>query len=1109
MLQALAFSLTILLPLGLIAQSSYSIEPPLGERSQARQTETGTAPRSGAHQRVTLSVKDSSLAYVLRTLTKEAGLGAAFDRRDPVYSKPVTVQLRDMEIMEAISFVLQGTDLVVSLSPNGETLMVHKKTAAAGKTVDSVGIIAGKVIDSATQKGLPGATVSLAGTTVTVVTGANGAFHIANVPVGSRAITVKMLGYNSRSATVTVEPNKVKAVSVVLHQTSTALSEVVTTATGMQRRIEVPSDIVKIDPEKIMERASVRNLTDLIEAAHVPGVLIQRGNGEPGSPSRIRIRGLKTITQSKDPVVIVDGNFIDASVGTPSGIDDIDPSIIETIEIVRGPSASTLYGQDAANGVIVITTKKGRAGPTRWRTSYNRDWGQTYGRIPLIYIGLGYDAASGQRIDCPIASVIEGRCVQDSLAILDPNHSLLQREGNGVTHRFVLGVEGGSSATTYSLNASSDRTIGIRRMMPIDQIRYRILGFPVESKFQEPTGEDKRTVNVGLTMLPNTSLTVGVSLIGTQTDLIDNQIVPNFGGLTVNGIGGADKEYSLDTVGILITGSGIEAVESPTRRSNMGLGGQLNWRAPRGWFVGANGGINRSIVETSLFRRGIVCPRATPCTDTTGQRAEQDVGRTELTARMNVRKQLDLGTFSRLLDLRPTFGADFRKQDLRSMRVSATKIPAGENSLTGGDAPIVQYSSLSTASAGWYVSVTVGVLQRLYFDIGTRQDMASTMKSLGGGMRFPKIGGSWLVSNEPFWQRAKLGTFIESLRLRTAVGYAAIQPDAGDINGRYRNATEYVGQKFVRAVMIDATGNLELKPERAMEAEIGFDMDLLNDRVSIIANYAHVETQNAMILRALPPSAGVDTRRKENIGRVRNRNFEATTQIRPIDNSMARLELSHTATLRENIVVSLGDKITPFSNLEVGRIEEGYPIAGVWVKPVLGYRDRNDDGLLAWDEVVSSDSTVYVGWTQPRYEAGYGMNLTMFGQLTFDTRFSHRSRYVQHYSRNNRYGLEDINAPLNLQADALVGNMNNRRSISDLRWNSASVSYHIPQRMLQAMKVRSLSVSVRGSNLGLWTNYSGRDPGVNSDILISEISRERGNEIPRPRIFNLSFDLGF
>ncbi len=1058
------------------------------------------------NRRVSINVVGVTLSQAIDKAATNARVPVQYQAQVlETYHIPVTLRLNELPLRIVLERILVGTTLRVVPDGMKKLIVVEGKAQTESRLQSQeTGTISGIVFDSTTKHGVGGATVTLLGSKILVVTKPDGSFRINGVGVGSQALAVKVLGYKSKNTTVTIEPNRNKAVIITLVQASTTLSEVVTTATGQQRRVEIPSDIVKIDPQKIMERAPVRNLTDLLEAAQVPGVLVQRANGEPGAPSRIRIRGIKTITGSKDPVVIVDGNFIDATVGTPSGIDDIDPATIESVEIVRGPSASTLYGQDAANGVIVITTKKGHAGQTRWRASYDRNWGQTYGQMPVAYQGFGYTPLDGRYVQCRIEKVIDGTCVQDSVAIYDPNNPLLGREGTETTNRIVLGVEGGNTMTTYSLTATSEQTIGVRRMRPIDQIRYRLVGLPVESKFQTPKTENRRTVNVGLTMQPRPNVTLGLTLTGAQTDLADNQMTAQ----RQSDKGASISAYSLDTLTSL---GGVQLAESPSRRSNINLGSSLNWVALHGWTLMGNAGLSRSSTETSAFTRNVNCV-VSACTDTTGYRSEGDAGTTEITSRMNVRKQLNFGGFSRLLDLRPSFGADFRKSERRSLSLSRNGIPPGERSVNGGNTPQVLHASSSIASAGYYASVTVGILQRLYFDLGTRRDIGSASARSGiGGLSYPKLGGSWLVSDESFWRASRLGSLFSTFRLRSALGYAAIQPQPGDIRGTYRSGTQYIGQQVVRSVEMTTVGNPSLKPERAMEVELGFDADVLGDWMSVVANYSHSETQNAIIARTLPPSAGVvpgsSNLRKENLGRVRNRDVEVTTQIRPLTMRTARLELSYTATLRENVVTKLG-QITPFSQSDGGRIEEGYPVAGVWIRRVLGYRDADGDALLAPNEVVASDSSVYVGWSQPRYEAGYGITLTLLGGLTFDTRFSTKSRYVTKYTRQNKYGLEDIHAPLATQADELVASMNNNRSISDVRWNSASVTYYVPPRLLRAVKLRSLAVNLRGSNLGLWTNYVGRDPSVNSNLLDSEIASENGNEIPAPRLFNLSFTLG-
>lgn len=1077
-------------------------QPIIAQQKVADSNTTGDRVRAAEallNRRVSIDVAGVSLSQAIDKAATNSRVPVQYQAQMlEVYQAPVTLNMDDVPLRAVLERILEGTTLRVV--PDGmKKLIVVEGQPRKQSQSQTTGTISGTVLDSTTKRGVEGATVTLVGSTVVVVTKADGSFRITGVQAGSQTLTVKLLGYHSRNTTVKVEPNKSTTVSITLSQASTTLSEVVTTATGQQRRVEIPSDIVKIDPEKIMERAPVKSLTDLIEAAEVPGVLVQRANGEPGAPSRIRMRGIKTITGGKDPVVIVDGNFIDASVGRPSGIDDIDPATIESVEIVRGPSASTLYGQDAANGVIVITTKKGSAGPTRWRTSYDRNWGRSYGRIPVAYRGFGYAAIGDGYLPCPIAKVVEGACVQDSVFIWDPNHPLAGREGTETTHRIVFGVDGGNATTTYAATATSEQTIGVRRIRPIDQIGYRIMGLQYDPKFETPKTETRRTVNLGVSMRPSQSLTFVFSITGSQTDLTDDQISLS--------LGSSIQERNLDTLQFLPDGGRrvVKPSESPSRRQNVNLGSSVNWIGPRGWHVSGNAGLSRTIGETSLFRQNVVC--IYECVDSTGVVSEGMSGTTNLTARMNVRKQIDLGAFSRVLDLQPSFGGDLRRQESRSMRFVDGPVPAGQMFYAAGALGFLGGSKSAVASAGYYLTVKVGILRRFYFDVGTRNDLGSALSKLGiGGMQYPKLGGSWLVSDEAFWQQTPLGSLMDNFRLRSAIGYSAIQPQAVDIRGKYRLLDQYVEQRMVQVVDFNSAGNPTLKPERAMEVEIGFDLDLRGDWMSMIANYSHTETQNAILQRTLPPSAGVGGTRMENLGRVRNRSFELTTQLRPVNTRNARLELSYTATLQENVVTSLGN-ITPFSDDAVGVIREGYPIAGVWSRRVLGYRDINGDNLLSPEEVVSGQS-VYVGWSQPRYVGGYGVTLSLFGGLKFDTRINTRSRFVTKYTVNNRYGLEDVNAPLEVQADELVASMNNNKSISEVRWNSASLSYYLPKSLLRAMNMRTLSISIRGSNLGLWTNYAGRDPSVNSNLLTSEIASEVGNEIPRPRLFNLSFTLG-
>lgn len=889
----------------------------------------------------------------------------------------------------------------------------------------------------------------------------------------------------------------------MLTPSATSLNEVVTTATGAQRRIEVANDIVKINADQIRERAPVRNVVDMLEAAQVPGVLVTRGGGDPGAASRIRIRGIGSISQSNDPVVIIDGIWVDATMSQPSRLDDIDPASIETIEIIRGPSAATLFGQDAANGVIVITTKKGKAGPTRWTFSYKRDWGQNYGEQPLFYLGVGTNVVGGRsNVWCPISAVLEYRCIQDSVVVYDPNNSLLSREGVETKNGFVVQMDGGVPSVTYSLTLSTENTIGVRRVSGIDRIRYGILGYRPDTEFTTPSGLKRNNISTSMVFNPGNNLTMGLTLTTAQSNLKNNSLENIWGGFP--SIGYTSNKFSLDTAFGQYGGATIRAIESPIKTTSGVIASTIKYQPWSNYVLNANFGVEQINKDESRFARSTNCSVKTSCADTVGNRREISESRGVYTARMNASTSLDLGPLNRFLDIRPTVGGDFKKTDNRLISIAKDSIPAGDRSINAGRFANSSNTSVENAIAGWFVSSTIGLFRRIYFDVGVRQDIGSAITSTNDAI-YPKIGGSWLVSDEPFWRQ---NSIVNSFRLRSAIGHSAVQPDPGDIDGRFVHGVEYIKGKIVNSVDLSSSGNSRLQPERSVELELGFDLDMLYDRLNLIGTFAQKENRNTLVVRSLPPSFGSGGSRKENIARVRNQNFELSVTARALETSRMLLVLNYALTSSGNKVVTLGDGISPFSQNQ-SIIAAGYPLAGIWARKVLGYRDRNKDGLLARNEVILSDSSAYIGWSQPRYRTSYGVSFTLNNQIVFDTRFAYQSQYVQDYRLELRYGAEDQNAPLYEQAASVITNITGKKPVSDLRWNSASVTYNLPASILRKIGGRSVSVSLQGSNLGLWTNYVGRDPGINTEIMRGESMMDDGLTSPRPRLYVLDFKIGF
>lgn len=1094
---------------------------------------------------ITLAVKDSTISYVIDEIIRQSGAKVIFDRSHKDLKQKVAANISEQSAIDAINSSLARTSLIARHAPDGKAIIIGVRKSGPSQDTMSVsssasqqgkGTVSGTVVDSSSGKPVQGVAVHLIGGDVRAITDENGVFTLQGVLLGERSISFRLLGYASVQRSVKIAGGSGAVLKVMLRPTATTLGEIVTTATGQQRRVEIPSDIVKINAEQMRERAPVRTVTDMLEAAQVPGVLVTRASGEPGAPTRIRMRGIGSIAQSNDPVIIVDGMWINGTSNAQGsrGIDDIDPETIETIEIVRGPSASTLYGMDAANGVIVITTKKGRAGTTRWNMGYTYDWGSVYGKKPLRYVGIGSPVHEALTTWCSIDRVLSGSCRQDSVMVFDPNHSLVKGEGIEQNHRLNFSVEGGVDAIRYSLTGSSQSQLGARREAPVNLIRMRRVGLKPDQDLVKPSFLDIRSLTSTLLFNPNDKLDIQVVVAGGRRELKNNRYLYNFNGLA--GLSSFEasvttdlRNLSTDTVNFMdevLSAVMVTPSKNGTVNSNVRLNLGSNWRPGGGIVLSSIAGLDKGIVSTGAYDYGIYCGNLlSACVDTSGNREEQRMESESYTLRLNGSMVLKLGKLGRFMELRPSFGGDYRLTRNSSLLAHQENLPPGEQNMlpqmSTGVIHTTAYNSYSNAAAGWYFNNTVSLFNRLYFDVGFRQDIGSAVRSTTGsrGMPFlgrglPKIGQSWLLSDEPFWPQ---NNWVNMLRLRGAVGYAAVQPELTDIRGRYQSGLSYLSnQHFVRTMELRGVPNEKLVPERSGEIEIGIDTDIVYERVSLMITYAHKQNKNSIVTRSLAPSTGVSGGSiKENIARVVNRSLELSTTSRIIDNRSMLLQTDYALTLTDNRVAALGDGVLPFSEASgEGRIVPGYPIGGIWNAQLLGYRDLNNDGIISASELIRSDSSYYLGWSQPRYRASYGVRLTLRGQLSIDSRFAYQSQYIQDHKVDGRLGLESVLAPLHEQALARIASLGGRRSISDLRWNSASVSYHVSAATARRLMARSVSISLQGSNLGLWTNYAGRDPSVNSALLPSarmygsETSFDDGYTLPRPRLYSFRIQWG-
>ncbi|MXV96475.1 MAG: TonB-dependent receptor plug domain-containing protein [Gemmatimonadetes bacterium] len=326
--------------------------------------------------------------------------------------------------------------------------------------------VSGTVRDAATMAPLAGAQMLIEGTNFGGLTTAEGRFLILNIPPGTYTLRATFIGYGPVAHEFTVADGGTAELDFELAASALALDELVVTATGQQRKRELGNAVGDIDVSEVRDVAPINNISDLLQGRSA-GVQVFNSAGTSGVGSRIRIRGSSSISLSNEPLIYVDGIRVDnrmsglgAGGQEASRLDDFNPDDIESIEIVKGPSAATLYGTEAANGVIRITTRRGLPGATRWNIWTEGGVIQEPNTYPLNFAGL--DAAGGRYARaCRLNEVANGLCNQTSVESYQVLHDpALSPIDDGNRRQLGVSLTGGSERINYYIAAELETEVG-------------------------------------------------------------------------------------------------------------------------------------------------------------------------------------------------------------------------------------------------------------------------------------------------------------------------------------------------------------------------------------------------------------------------------------------------------------------------------------------------------------------------------------------------------------------------------------------------------------------------------------------------------------------------
>jgi outer membrane receptor protein involved in Fe transport len=401
-----------------------------------------------------------------------------------------------------------------------------------------------------------------------------------------------------------------------------------------------------------------------------------------------------------------------------------------------------------------------------------------------------------------------------------------------------------------------------------------------------------------------------------------------------------------------------------------------------------------------------------------------------------------------------------------------------------------------------------------------------------GFVTYPSAMASWVIGEEPWFPQ---GTVLSALRLRAAYGQSGLRPDFRDAVTLFNPVTVARGGGDVPGITVDATGNLELKPEKASEYELGFDAALINNRVGIAFTYFDKRSRDALISRRLPPSWGVAASRFENLGEIKNAGTELAVNVTAIDGRNLGFDLFATLTTLDNQVVEVGEGVEDIvfnrglqrhavpDTLSNGSIKR-YPAGGFWQKEVT-WNDADGNGLLTNDEVSIGDTAAYIGPSLPTWQTSVGAELRLFDWMRVSTLFEARGgNYQGNDSEAFRCGFRstrgcpavgDPDASLEDQAayiaDRYIGSAYGFIEKADfLKWREMSVTLMVPDALsARVRQLDGLGITLAGRNLATWTDYPGLDPETVEGGGNVNFSQSEFNTQPPVRYFMIRLNYTF
>ncbi|WP_090996742.1 TonB-dependent receptor [Pedobacter insulae] len=1026
-------------------------------------------------QKINLVRNNVTLEAALMEIQKQTGYNFFYSQELLKNAKPFDISVSNSSLKEVLAICFKGQPLTYIL--NKKTIVV--KPADLKNIVQDI-TITGKVLD---HQGLPleGVSVKLKDANKETVTNQNGDYTIS-VPDGDAKLVFSFLGFESQEVTVGTQTS----ININLKTALSALEEVVVIGYGTVKKKDLTGSVSQVKSKEINAMPNANVLQAL--SGRAAGVQVRQGSGAPGSSSTVRIRGGNSILGSNEPLYVIDGFPVN---GSPTQINNTD---IESVEVLKDASATAIYGSRGANGVVLITTKKGKAGKTA--VSFETSYG-TQSLIKKLDLMNAKEYAifyNEQRTNSNLTPFFSQAEIDGFGEGFDWQDFVFQKAPIRTT---ALNVNGGNEKTQFSVSGSAFGQNGIVKGSDYD--RYSLvtsLNHKISDKFSlsfsstlsklSTERKDSGGGNRG-----NSMISAAVSAPPTLTPFNDD------GSYRV-----LSTAYPFIATDIRNPINFINEQNSKIKANVVLANASINYNITPALQLKIAGGIENRDERTDTYTTTKFFASAGSANIFAGQFTSFLNENT-----LSYQKEFNKHSLNAVLG--------FTYQDFLNTGVSAGGTGFLSDNFESYD--LGAAANPNVPGSSYIKSVLLSYLGRVNYSydnkylatVSLRRDGSSRYSEGSKWGYFPSAALAWRVSNEEFLKGNEL---ISDLKLRTSFGVTgsqAINPYS-TLNQLSAGRTIFNDAPYTTFAPGTVLAS-DLKWETTEQLDFGIDIGLLKNRFLLTADYYIKNTRDLLSNVILPSSLGY-TSTIQNVGQIKNTGLELGLESNILKGAF-NWDLNANIAFNRNKVIKLskGDELLRDRvNLVVindvtSILTEGKPVGTFW-----GYLEEGYDATgkiifkdLDGDGTISQNDKTYIGNANPDFI--YGLNSTM----TFKN--FELNLFFQGLQGNDIFNASSITNTLDYgfglnmtqdvfdnrwtpqnAANAKYPKVSNATAVrvsdrliedgSYLRLKNVMLAYNLPKSILKTNWISKLTLYASGQNLFTSTNYSWWDPETNFRI---------------------------